>query len=103
MEKTYDREKIVEHLFDPIVSSLLSELENESKDSAYLSRTVNISEDEIRNKLSYLVEHEFVIESRNDSNYVFAVNGEKLGQIMEHDENFESTVDGLTKIDSFLN
>ena len=103
MEKTYDREKIVEHLFDPIVSSILSELENESKDSAYLSRTVNISEDEIRNKLSYLVEHEFVIESRNDSNYVFAVNGEKLGQIMEHDENFESAVDGLTKIDSFLN
>ena len=103
MEKIYDREKIIEYLFDPVVSSILSELENESKDSIYLSKTLNISEDDIRNQLSYLIEHKFVIESKEDSNHVFTVNGEKLAEIMEHDENFQSAVDGLTKIDSFLN
>ncbi len=103
MEKTYDREKIIGYLFEPRVSSILAELESGSKDSTYLSDTLGISEDEIRNQLSYLIEHDFVIESKENSNSVFSVNGDKLAEIMEHDENYESAVDGLTKLDSFLN
>ena len=101
MEDTFDREKIIEYLFDPVVSSILSELESGSKDSNYLSETLDMSVEEIKNQLSYLIEHGFVIESQNPTAY--SVNGQKLAEIMEHDENFESAVDGMTKLDSFLN
>jgi predicted transcriptional regulator len=103
MEKTYDREKIIGYLFEPRISSILSELESGSKDSTYLSNTLGIFEDDIRNQLSYLIEHGFVIESRDNSNSIFSVNKGKLAEIMEHDENYESAVDGLTKLDGFLN
>jgi len=102
MEDTFDREKVIEHLFDPVVSSILSELENSSRDSHYLSKTLDISNDEIKNQLSYLIEHEFVIESQNNPS-VYSVNEQKLAAIMEHDENFQSAVDGITKLDGFLN
>ena len=38
-----------------------------------------------------------------DTPVVYSVNGEKLAEVMEHDENYESAVDGLTKLDGFLN
>ncbi len=102
MTDSFDREKIIEYLFDPVVSSILSELESGGKDSEYLSKTLDISNDDIRNQLSYLIEHGFVIES-NDEPTVFSVDEKKLAQVMEHDENYQSAVDGLTKLDGFLN
>ena len=102
MEDTFDREKIIEYLFDPTVSSILSELETGSKDSSYLSKTLDISPEEIQNQLSYLIEHGFVSVSQ-DEPVIYSVNGQKLAKVMEHDENYESAVDGLTKLDGFLN
>lgn len=102
MTESFDREKIVEYLFDPIVSSILAELESGSKDSEYLSNTLNMSDVEIKNQLSYLIEHGFVTVSQNQPS-VFTVDEKKLAQVMEHDENYQSAVDGLTKLDGFLN
>ena len=103
MKKSYDREKIMDCLFDPTVSSILSELESEGRDSDYLSRTLNLSEDEIRKHLSLLIEYGFVTEIKENFRHFFWVNRDKLAEVMEHDENFESTIEGLTKMDSFLN
>lgn len=102
MEENFNKNKIIEYLFDPTVSAILSELETSSKDSTYLSKTLDISPDEIKNQLSYLIEHGFVSESQ-DTPVVYSVNGEKLAEVMEHDENYQSAVDGLTKLDGFLN
>ena len=102
MEENFDKNKIIEYLFDPTVSSILAELESGSKDSLHLSKTLDLTQDEIKNQLSYLIEHQFVIASQ-DSPTVYSVNGDKLAEVMEHDENYESAVDGLTKLDSFLN
>ena len=55
MEENFDKNKIIEYLFDPTVSAILSELEDSSKDSSYLSKTLDISPEKIENQLSYLI------------------------------------------------
>ena len=102
MAENFDRNKVIGYLFDPTVSEILSELQDGSRDSSYLSEKLGITPEEIKEQLSYLIEHDFVTES-GDPPMVYSVDGEKLAQIMEHDENYESAVDGLTKLDGFLN
>src|SRR3989338_4113931 len=95
----YNKEKIIERIFDPNVSVVLAELENGGKESAYLAEKIGVSEDEIKNRLAYLIDCSLVkIES-----LVYSVDTEKLAKIMEGDENYENVMDGLTKLDSYLN
>ncbi len=95
----FDKEKIVEHIFNPEVSVILAELENGGKESSYLAEKIGVSEDEIKNRLVYLIECGLV---QIDS-LVYSVDTEKLAKIMEGDENYENVMDGLTKLDSYLN
>jgi len=60
MDETFDREKIIDCMFDPITSSILAELENGEKECSYLAQQVSISESEILERFSYLIEHDFV-------------------------------------------
>ena len=95
----FDKEKIVECIFNPDVSVVLAELENGGKESQYLAEKVGVSEDEIKNRLAYLIDCSLVkVES-----LVYSVDTEKLAKIMEGDENYENVMDGLTKLDSYLN
>ncbi|MBM2851756.1 MAG: hypothetical protein HW420_303 [Candidatus Nitrosotenuis sp.] len=95
----YDKEKIIERIFDPNVSVVLAELENGGKESAYLAEKIGVSEDEIKNRLAYLIDCSLVkIEST-----VYSVDTDKLAKVMESDENYENVMDGLTKLDSYLN
>lgn len=95
----FDREKIIECIFNPDVSAVLAELEGGGKESSYLAQKAQVSEDEIRNRLAYLIECGLVkIESS-----VYSVDTEKLAKIMEGDENYENVMDGLAKLDSYLN
>jgi len=95
----YDKEKIVECIFNPDVSVVLAELENGGKEQSYLAEKIGVSEGEIKNRLAYLAECGLVkIEST-----VYSVDTEKLAKIMEGDENYENVMDGLTKLDSYLN
>ena len=90
-------------MFDPITSEILAELENDSKESTLLAEKIGISEDEIRERLSYLIEHEFVKESKENGKIIYSADEKKLGKVMENDGNFDSVTDGLTKMDSYLN
>ena len=99
---SFDREKVIGYLFDPDVSSILSELESGGRDSAYLSKKLDVPGEEIRGRLSYLIEHGFV-DVTGDEPAVYTANAQKLTEVMEHDENFQSAVDGMTKLDGFLN
>ncbi|MEE9564015.1 MAG: helix-turn-helix domain-containing protein [Nitrosopumilaceae archaeon] len=103
MEDSFDKEKILECMFDPITSEILAELENEGKESSYLSQKSGVSEEEVKKHLSYLLDHGFVEEKTENGKIVFSANGEKLAKIIEHEENFDMAVDGLTKMDSYLN
>ena len=103
MSSSYDKEKILECMFNPEISEILAELENGGKDSAYLSDKFQISENEIHERLSYLIEHNFVYEEKTDDTIIFTADGEKLTKLVEEDKNFEDVEDGLTKMDSYLN
>jgi len=95
----YDKEKIIERIFDPNVSVVLAELENGGKELSYLAEKIGVSEDEIKNRLAYLIDCSLVkIEST-----VYSVDTGKLAKVMESDENYENVMDGLTKLDSYLN
>ena len=103
MENSYDREKVIDCMFDPITSEIIAELEDGQKDSKYLAEKSSLSENEVRERLSYLIDHEFIMESKQDQNTVFSANVQKLSLIVEDNENFGAAVEGLEKMDSFLN
>ena len=99
----YDRDEMIGYLFDPGVSVILSELEEQARDVAYLSSKLDITPGEIERRLSYLLEHGIVVRHGGRPCSSYSVDGKRLGEIMEDDENYKSAVDGLTKLDGFLN
>lgn len=103
MSEDFDRQKMMETLVDPDVSSILAELEGGEKDSAYLADKLHLPVNQIKDRLSYVMEHNFVTVRQNDGKEIFTVDLNKLNKIMENDENFENVVDGLTELDQFLN
>lgn len=94
---------MMETLVDPEVSSILAELESGEKDAEYLTDKLQLSSNQIRERLSYVIEHHFVIIDQNNGNEIFKVDLNKLNKIMESDDNFKNVVDGLTELDQFLN
>jgi len=103
MDESFDKQKMLETLVDPNVSVILLELEDGGKDSSYLAEKLQISDLEIKERLSYVIQHGFVRTSLDQNKTVFAVDKEKLNEIMETDENFSGVVDGLTELDQYLN
>ena len=57
-------------MFDPGTSEILAELEDGGKELSYLVDKLQISENEIRERLSYLLEHSFVNEKKNDNKII---------------------------------
>lgn len=96
-----DKAKIAENLFNPDISVIMAELEDGSKESSFLSEKLAISEQEIKARLSYLVETGFVTVS--DPPLKYSADSEKISKFMENDENYKGVVDGLTELDSYLN
>lgn len=94
---------MLEILVDPEVSLILLELENGSKESSYLTEKLQVSDNEIQKKLSYVIQHGFVKIKKDGNKTTFTADKEKLNKIMESDENFSRVVDDLTELDSFLN
>ena len=103
MSETFDREKVVDYMFDPITSSILAELEDGQKDCTFLAQQSSISESEVLERLSYLIEHGFICKSANGEKSIISANSEKLSSIIENGDNFDATISGLEKMDSYLN
>jgi len=103
LSESFDKQKMMETLVNPDVSSILAELESGEKDSAYLTDKLKLSLNRIKEILSYVIEHKFVIVNINNGNEIFRVDFSKLNEIMESDDNFKNVVDGLTELDQFLN
>jgi len=90
-------------MFDPTTSEILAELENEGKESTHLAQTLKISEEEVRERLSYLLEHKFVLEKKENEKIIYSADANKLAEVMEKEGNFDSAVDGLATMNSYLN
>ena len=103
MDDTFDREKVVDCMFDPITSSILSELEDGEKSCSFLAEKSSISETEVFERLSYLIEHGFILKTTRDEKLVLSANAEKLTAIIENSDTFDATIEGLEKMDSYLN
>ena len=103
MSDSFDREKIVECMFDPTTSSILAELEDGEKECLFLAEQSSVSESEVLERLSYLIEHGFISKNSDNGKCVLAANSEKLTSIIENGDNFDATISGLEKMDSYLN
>ncbi len=103
MANDFDREKVVDCMFDSITSSILAELEDGPKDCSFLAEKSSISENEVLERLSYLLDHDFIHQTSENGNLVLTANTQKLNQIVENSENFDSTISNLEKMDSYLN
>lgn len=103
MSDSFDREKVVECMFDPTTASILAALEDGEKDCSFLAEQESISESDVLERLSYLIEHEFITHNTDDGKCRISANSEKLTSIVEDSENFDGTISGLEKMDSYLN
>ena len=103
MTESFDREKIIDCMFDPITSSILAELEDGEKQCSFLAQRSSISESEVLERLSYLIEHEFISKNTDNGKCLLSANSDKLGSIIENSDNFDAAIDGLEKMDSYLN
>ncbi len=103
MDDSFDREKVLECMFDPITSSIIAELEDGEKSSQYLAEKSSVSEHEVGERLSYLTTHGFILEKQIDEQSIFSADVDKLAKVVENDKNFGAAIEGLEKMDSFLN
>jgi len=63
----------------------------------------SISESEVLERLSYLIEHGFISKNTDNGICSLSANSDKLGSIIENSDNFDAAIDGLEKMDSYLN
>ena len=103
MDDSYDREKVIDSMFDPVTSLLIAELEDGENFLQYLSEKATIPENEVTDRLSYLVNCGFIIQKQVDGKTTFSANIEKLSKVVEDGDNFGAAIEGLEKMDSFLN
>ena len=103
MIEKFDREKVVDYMFDPVTSSILAELEDGKKECSFLAQQTSISESEVLERLSYLIEHEFIYKNSDNGKCLLAANSDKLSTIVESNDNFDETIKTLEKMDSYLN
>jgi len=98
-----ESEKILESLFEPDNAEILLELKNGPKPLSILTEKITISEAELDEKLSYLMENGFVKKEKKNDVIFYSLDVEKLAKVLENDDNFKNIDDGLAKLDSFLN
>ena len=98
-----ESEKILESLFEPDNAEILLELKNGPKPLSILTEKITISEAELDEKLSYLMENGFVKKEKKNDVVFYSLDAEKLVKVLENDDNFKNIEDGLAMLDSFLN
>ena len=103
MSDSFDREKIIECMFDPTTASILAELEDGKKECSFLAEQSSVSESEVLERFSYLIEHGFILKNTDDGKCLLSANSEKLTSVVENNDNFDETISGLEKMDSYLN
>ena len=99
----FEREKAVECMFDPVTSSIIAALEDGEKECSELAKAESIPEAEVLDRLSYLIQHGLIIHRTEGGRCILAADTERLTALVEDSGNFEGTISGLEKMDSYLN
>ena len=68
-----------------------------------MANETSITEVEVIERLSYLIEHDFVKKQTDGDKSILSANAEKLTTIVEDSQNFDDAVSGLEKLDTYLN
>ena len=103
MAESFDREKVIDAMFDPITSEILAELEDGKKECSALSEKFSMSDSNLLERLAYLIECEFLIKTVENNQCSISANNEKLGSLLEDSDAFDGAINGLEKMDSYLN
>jgi len=103
MTESFDREKIIDCMFDPITSEILAELEDGEKECSILAQQFTLSESELLERLDYLIKCEFLTKTIENDQCSISANTEKLGSLLEDSDAFDGAINGLEKMDSYLN
>lgn len=103
MDEEFDRDKVIDCMFDPMTSSILAELEDGEKQCSFLAKKFTISENEVLERLSYLIEQKFISKTDDGVTCIVAADFNRLSSIVENNENFDSAISSLEKMDSYLN
>jgi len=103
MAESFDREKIIDCMFDPITSEILAELEDGEKECSILAQQFTLSESELLERLDYLIKCEFLTKTIENDQCSISANTEKLGSLLEDSDAFDGAINGLEKMDSYLN
>ena len=98
-----DNNEILESIFEPNNSEVLTHLESGPKKFSELAKNLEISKEKIEQSLSYLIEHGFVSKIEKDNQVHYSVNADMLSKVLENNDHFRNVDDGLAKLDSFLN
>ena len=103
MSESFDREKVIDCMFDPITSEILAELEDGEKECSILAQQFSLSKSELLERLDYLIECEFLTKTIENDQCSISANTEKLGSLLEDSDAFDGAINGLEKMDSYLN
>ena len=103
MSESFDREKAIDCMFDPITSEILAELEDGKKECSILAQQFSLSKSELLERLDYLIECEFLTKTIENDQCSISANTEKLGSLLEDSDAFDGAINGLEKMDSYLN
>ena len=103
MSESFDREKVIDCMFDPITSEILAELEDGEKECSILAQQFSMSESDLLKRLDYLIECKFLIKTVENDQCSISANTEKLGSLLEDSDAFDGAINGLEKMDSYLN
>ena len=103
MSESFDREKIVDCMFDPITSEILAELEDGKKECSILGDQFSMSESDLLKRLDYLIECSFLFKTFENDKYFLSANAEKLASLLEGSDAFDGAISGLETMDSYLN
>jgi len=96
-------QKILDTVFDENISEILAEMENSPKKCQFLTEKFQITSSDLDEKLSFLIQHEFVRKTGSNSEAEYSVDSKKLAKLMETAHNFENVDAGLAKMDGYLN
>ena len=96
-------QKILDAVFDEHVSEILAEMESSPKKCQFLSEKFQLTPNDLDEKLSFLIRHEFVGKTGSNDQVEYSVDSKKLSKLMETAHNFENVDAGLAKMDGYLN
>ena len=78
-------------------------MESAPKKCGFLSEKFNLTPNDLEEKLSFLIQNEFVGKTGSDSDIEYSVDSKKLAKLMETAHDFENVDAGLAKMDGYLN